>query len=155
MLVDKTNKGSKYKPTSTGFTGYRARNMFYMTTLKGSAEHWIPNPDKNSGLQATIATMVNSARNTQAIVTAQKIGRDQVQFKLTWNFLSVDEWENILKFWDDYFFFIFYYYDPLRSKISGHKCYISDRTYSYENIKSNGEPTAYIDCSATITDTGV
>ena len=50
--------------------------MFTMQALSGGSVIQIPNPDKNSA-KNLIATMVNSARNAQAVVTAQKIGRDQ------------------------------------------------------------------------------
>lgn len=139
------------------FTGSRPRNMFYMTAIGSSTRYYLPNPDYNDGLKSTIATMVNSARNTKAVVTAQKIGRDQIKHELSWNFLSVDEWEPLLGFWDKHFFFNLHYYDPVAGGEISRKCYISDRPYSYYDIRTtNGlaVPTAYINCSASIVDTG-
>ena len=153
--MDKANLNSRYRPNNRGtFSGYRARNMFYMKKLNSDTQYWLPNPDKDGGLKAAIATMVNSARNTKAIVTAQKIGRDQIQYQFTWSFLTISEWESLLRFWDSNFFFKFYFYDPIEGSTKSHKCYISDRNFSYYNIDSSGKPTAYIECSATITDTG-
>ena len=153
--MDNTNNTVKYSPSSNGvFTGHRARNMFYITKLGSSTQYWLPNPDKDDGLKATIATMVNSARNTKAVVTAQKIGRDQIQYQLSWSFLTLEEWEELLRFWNNNFFFVFHYYDPLTGNTASHKCYISDRNYSYHDIRTDGKPTAYTSCSAAITDTG-
>lgn len=153
--MDRTNSNVKYTPGNDRvFSGHRARNMFYITKLSSATQYWLPNPDKDDGLKATIATMVNSARNTKAVVTAQKIGRDQIQYQLSWSFLSVSEWESLLSFWNSNFFFKFHYYDPVTGEVSAHKCYISDREFSYHDITQAGRPTAYISCSATITDTG-
>lgn len=152
--MGKQDKHSSYKIKNKTVSGYRASNMFAITTVKSKDKIWLPNPDKDGGLSNTIATMVNSARNTKAIVTAQKIGRDQQKFALSWSFLSKSEWEQLLKFWDDHFIFKLYYYDPVKNRITNHKFYISDRTYEYFDIDSSGQPIAYINCKASIVDTG-
>ena len=63
-----------------------AHNMFAVKSLSGGATLWLPNPETVSG-KGTIATMVNSGRNASAVVTAQKIGRDQDKTELKWNFM--------------------------------------------------------------------
>lgn len=152
--MDKQNSNSPYKVKVENVSGYRARNMFAMSPRKSTNKSWLPNPDKDGGLSNTIATMVNSARNTQAVVTAQKIGRDQQKFTFSWSFLSKSEWESLLKFWDKHFIFRLYYYDPVEGTIAYHNFYISDRTYEYFDIDSDGYPIAYINCKASIVDTG-
>ena len=113
----------------------------------------LPNPNKDSAA-ATIATLVNSGRNANAVVTAQKIGRDQDKTQLDWTYLDKEEWEKLLRFFDKNFYFIFTYYSP----VAGHKIsrifYVSDRTYRPFDIDANGEPTAYTDCSLSVVDTG-
>ena len=54
----------------------RPSTMFSMQSLNGGTVINIPNPDKASGSNL-IATLVNSGRNANAVVVAQKIGRDQ------------------------------------------------------------------------------
>lgn len=132
----------------------RPNNMFYMKSLYGQNKCKLPNPDHDEGLTGTIATIVNSARNTEAVVTAQKIGRDQNKWALKWNFLTVKEWEDLLSFWDDNFIFYLNYYDSVLGDYKEHRFYISDRTYKFFDIDITGRPTAYIDCSANIIDTG-
>ena len=54
----------------------RASTMFSMQSLSGGSIIWLPNPDKDSA-NNLIATLVNSGRNADAVVTAQKIGREK------------------------------------------------------------------------------
>lgn len=131
----------------------RQRTMFSMQALDGGIIIWLPNPD-NPSAENTISTLVNSGRNANAIVTAQKIGRDQEKTALTWNFLNKEEWEELLRFWDKNFFFNFTYYSRVRGERITRKFYISDRKDKPFDIDFNGLPTAYRDCSANIVDTG-
>lgn len=128
-------------------------NMFAVQALSGGATIWLPNPETTSG-KGTIATMVNSGRNASAVVTAQKIGRDQDKSELTWKWLSKSEWEALLRFWDTNFFFNFTYYSPIAGTKITRKCYISDRKFQPFEIDSSGNPASYKDCSANIIDTG-
>lgn len=132
----------------------RPSNMFYMTSLTSNVRYYLPNPDMDGGLQGLIATLVNSARNTEGIVTAQKIGRDQDKSTLKWNFLTKQEWETLVEFWENNFMFNLTYYSPVKHTFITRKFYVSDRTYSYFNIDSSGSPTAYTDCSVALVDTG-
>ena len=128
-------------------------NMFAVQALSGGATIWLPNPETTSG-KGTIATMVNSGRNASAVVTAQKIGRDQDKSELTWKWLSKSEWESLLQFWDTNFFFNFTYYSPVAGVKITRKCYISDRKFQPFEIDNNGNPISYKNCSANIIDTG-
>ena len=131
----------------------RPSNMFAVSSLSGGGQIWLPNPDQTSG-KGTIATLVNSGRNANAIVTAQKIGRDQDKSELSWNYLDKNTWEKILQFFDENFFFNFTYYSPVAGTKITRKCYVGDRTFRPFDIDSNGDPTAYQECSANIIDTG-
>lgn len=131
----------------------RPATMFSMSSLSGSATINIPNPDTTSG-QGLIATLVNSGRNASAIVTAQKIGRDQDKTELSWNYLEKEEWEKLVRFWDQNFFFSFTYYSPVKGVKITRKFYISDRLYKPFQVDANGIPTAYKECSASMVDTG-
>lgn len=119
----------------------------------GATKIWLPNPETTSG-EGTIATMVNSGRNANAVVTAQKIGRDQDKTTFNWKYVNKDEWEALLGFFDENFFFDFTYYSPVARQKITRKCYISDRTWKPWDIDSNGNPVAYKDCSMSIVDTG-
>lgn len=114
---------------------------------------WLPNPETTSG-EGTIATMVNSGRNASAVVTAQKIGRDQDKTTFEWKFLNKDEWETLVKFFDVNFFFDFTYYSPVAQQKITRKFYVSDRTWKPWDIDADGNPVAYKDCTLSVVDTG-
>lgn len=139
---------------SAPFEGMRAHNMFAMYSLTGDQTPiWLPNPDYDSA-ENLIATLVNSGRNTLAVVTAQKIGRDQEKTSMTWSYLSKKEWEEMLRFWDQNFFFNFTYYSRVEGRRITRKFYINDRKDKPYDIDQWGIPTAYKDCSANVIDTG-
>ena len=131
----------------------RPRTMFSMQALNGGITIWLPNPD-NPSAENLISTLVNSGRNANGIVTAQKIGRDQEKTTLSWNFLNKEEWEELIRFWDENFFFKFTYYSRVKGQRITRIFYIGDRKDKPFDITESGEPTAYRDCSANVVDTG-
>lgn len=133
--------------------GIRPATMFTMRSLSGGTTIQLPNPDTDSA-KNLIATLVNSGRNANAVVVAQKIGRDQEKTELSWNYLEKEEWEELLRFWDKNFFFTFNYYSRVEGRKISRKFYIGDRSDRPKDIDSNGIPTAYLDCVANVVDTG-
>lgn len=133
--------------------GMRPESMFSMQSLSGGEVITLPNPDNDSASNI-IATLVNSGRNASAIVVAQKIGRDQEKTEMKWNYLEKDEWEKMLRFWNENFVFNFTYYSRVEGTKITRKFYIGDRTDHPKDITVNGVPTAYLDCSANVIDTG-
>lgn len=148
------SKCYEFDPTTGLILGSRPSNMFYIQKLSGGNPIWLPNPEKDSA-QGLISTLVDSARSTSGQVIAQKICRDQDKIELSWSLLTVEEWETLLEFWDTNFEFYINYYSPVRHKKIQRIFYIGDRSYKYFDIQSNGLPTAYIECSANVIDTGV
>lgn len=128
-------------------------NMFRMSSLSGGGSLWLPNPDTDSATNL-ISTLVNSGRNASGVVTAQKIGRDQEKTTMTWAFLQKDVWEEMLRFWDQNFFFNFTYYSRVEGSRITRKFYVGDRQDHPYMIDSDGLPIAYVDCSANVIDTG-
>ena len=129
------------------------RTMFSVSDLEGGATIMLPNPSTDSG-RATIATMVNSGRNASAVVTAQKIGRDQDKTELAWPYMNKQDWEELLAFFDENFFFNFTYYSPVAGEKITRKFYVSDRTYQPFAVDNSGIPIAYKDCKLNVVDTG-
>lgn len=131
----------------------RPSTMFSMQSLYGGEIIQIPNPDIDSA-EGLISTLVNSARNAQGVVTAQKIGRDNNKTSMSWNYLEKDEWERMVRFWDKNFFFNFTYYSDVTGTKITRKFYVGDRTRKPYAIDSRGFPAAYKDCSANVVDCG-
>lgn len=131
----------------------RPSTMFSMQALSGGPVIKIPNPDTDSA-EGLIATLVNSGRNANGVITAQKIGRDNDKTSMSWNFLTKDEWERMVRFWDKNFFFNFTYYSDVAGAKITRKFYISDRKRKPFAIDSEGFPIAYKDCSANVVDCG-
>lgn len=128
--------------------------MFSVQALSGGAVLMLPNPDQSSG-KNLIETMVNSGRNANAVVTAQKIGRDQEKTEMAWAFLPKNTWENMLRFWDKNFFFKFTYYSRIAGTKISRKFYIGDRSDNPFAVAEDGfTPVAYVNCVANVIDTG-
>lgn len=132
----------------------RPSTMFTMQALNGGEIIEIPNPDQDSA-KNIIETLVNSGRNADAVVVAQKIGRDQEKTEMSWNYLPKEDWEKMLRFWDTNFFFNFTYYSRVAGTKITRKFYIGDRSDTPYNVDASGIPTAYVDCTANVVDTGV
>lgn len=131
----------------------RPSTMFSMQSLYGGEVINIPNPDQGSA-EGLIATLVNSGRSASGVVTAQKIGRDQDKTSMSWNYLEKEEWEKMVRFWDENFFFYFTYYSDVAGEKITRKFYVSDRKRKPFNVDENGIPLAYVDCSANVVDCG-
>lgn len=131
----------------------RPSSMFSMQALSGGEVLYLPNPDTSSA-KNLISTLVNSGRSSNAVVVAQKIGRDQEKTELSWNYLEKDIWEKLLRFWDKNFFFNFTYYSRISGERITRKFYIGDRSDRPMSIDEHGLPTAYVECTANVIDTG-
>ena len=129
------------------------RTMYTVSAIGGGSSLTLPNPDNTSG-KGTISTLVNSGRNASAVVTAQKIGRDQDKTELSWAFMNKEDWEEIVAFFDRNFFFNFTYYSPVAKRKITRKFYVSDRTFKPFDVDSNGDPIAYKECTLNVVDTG-
>lgn len=131
----------------------RLRNMFSMSSTTGSETVMLPNPDTDSA-KNIVTTIVDAGRNTLGVVTAQKIGRDQEKTELSWSHLEKAEWEEMLRFWENNFFFNFTYYSRVDGTRISRVFYIGDRSDNPLSIDVNGIPTGYINCTANVIDTG-
>lgn len=131
----------------------RPKTMFSISSLDGSETILLPNPDTDSA-KNTVTTLVNAGRSSLGIVTAQKIGRDQEKTELKWNYLERVEWEPLLRFWDNNFYFTFTYYSRVSGARISRVFYVGDRADKPFNVDEFGVPTAYEQCAANLVDTG-
>jgi len=112
----------------------------------------LPPISVSSGGQ-TIATVVNSGRNANAVIVAQKLGRDQSKLELKWNYLTDSEWSAILTLFDNNWAGNVTYYDMQKNKKITRKMYVGDRkARPYE--MAGGNPSSWLECTLNLIDTG-
>lgn len=111
-------------------------------------------PPCKRGVSIVVTTVVNSGRNANGAVVAQKIGRDQYKIDgLEWAWLSADEWEYILTLLKDFFVRVTFT-DPVSNKRRTIRMYCGDRTAEPYFVDDSGKPTHYTNCKVNLIDTG-
>ncbi len=111
-------------------------------------------PPCKRGVSIVVTTVVNSGRNANGAVVAQKIGRDQYKIDgLEWAWLSANEWEYILTLLKDFFVRVTFT-DPVSNKRKTVKMYCGDRTAEPYFVDDSGKPTHYTNCKVNLIDTG-
>ena len=114
-----------------------------------------PYPTPKRGLKLMTATIVNSARNANAVVVGQKIGRDQQKLNnLEWPYLKAEEWSAILKEFDNFYVTVTYP-DMVNNTWTTRKMYPGDRTAEPFHIDPVTQmPLDYINCKVNLIDVG-
>lgn len=114
--------------------------------------HEIPSPKR--GVRPTVTTVVDSARNANGVVIAQRVGRDQYKIdSLEWSWLSAQEWSTILALLQPFFVHITFT-DPVTNAFRTLLMYPGDRTAEPYWVDDNGQPTYYRNCKVNFIDTG-
>lgn len=113
-----------------------------------------PLPSPKRGVTPTVSTLVNSGRNANGVVVAQKIGRDQYKIdNLEFPWLSASEWSRILKILDHFFVHVTFY-DPVTNGRKTVRMYVGNRTAEPYWVDDNGKPLFYRNCKFNLIDTG-
>lgn len=122
---------------------------FEMITINGKQ---FPAPDE--GLEFVTTTIVDSTRNANAKVIAQKIGRDQYKINnLQWYTLDAKTWSELLQVSANFFIDV-RFPDMVNNCFITLEMYVSDRTAAPCDVDSNGMPTRYRSCKFNIIDVG-
>jgi hypothetical protein len=112
-------------------------------------------PYPSTGLVVQRQQFVDSARNAQGQVVAQKINRRLIKFdNLVWKHLTASKWREILveieKFEGE-----LYFWDNLTGSFITRKVYWGDASEEVFKInKVTGEVLEYLNCSVNIIDMG-
>ena len=111
-------------------------------------------PFPTRGVTPTVTTVVDSGRNTNAVVVGQRIGRDQFKIdNLEWAWLTAEQWKRILQLVSG-FFFDLTFWNPVTNSKKTIRAYCGDRTATPYWVDENGKPTHYRDCKVNLIDTG-
>lgn len=127
-----------------------ANNKVSVITVNGKA---LPAPD--IGLKYLREQLVDSARNAEGTVIAQKINRRLVKAdSLKWSYLTVEQWHEILveieKFECNVTF-----YDALTMSFTTRKMYWGNASEEPYEVDEEGRVLTYRNCSCNIIDMGV
>ena len=111
-------------------------------------------PSPKRGVKITVSTIVNSGRDANGTVVAQKINRDQYKVDaLEWVYLSADQWHTILSILDNFFVWVTFN-DPVTNQRRTVKMYCGDRSGEPMWVDGYGTPTHYRNCKVNLIDTG-
>ena len=112
-------------------------------------------PYPKYGLNFIVTTTVNSARNANAEVVGQRVGRDQYKINaLEWPWLSAGDWAYVLQACANFYMTVTFP-DMVNNKMITLKMYPGDRTATPYWVGENGLPTWYTGCKVNIIDCGV
>lgn len=114
-----------------------------------------PYPCPRRGLNLMVATIVNSARNANAVMVGQKIGRDQQKINsLEWAYLTAEQWSSLLKEFSNFYVSVSYP-DMVNNRWTTRKMYPGDRTAQPFHLDPVTQlPLDYINCKVNLIDVG-
>lgn len=114
-----------------------------------------PYPWPHRGLSMMTATIVDSARNANAVVVGQKVGRDQQKLDgLEWVYLTAEQWSALLKEFRNFYVTVTYP-DMVNNTWTERKMYPGDRTAQPFHLDpETGLPLDYLYCKVNLIDCG-
>lgn len=115
--------------------------------------HQYPYPGRD--LTFKVATIVDSARNTNGVVVGQRVGRDNAKIdSLEWKILDAITWSQILQEFENFYVTV-EYPDMVTNNWKSVKMYPGDRSAKVWKIDPNtGLPSEYVECKVNLIDVG-
>ena len=112
-------------------------------------------PCPRRGLEMMVATIVDSARNANAVVVGQVVGREQQKLNnLEWAYLTAEQWSAILKEFSNFYVTVSYP-DMVNNTWTTRKMYPGDRTAEPFHLDPVTQlPIDYINCKGNLIDCG-
>lgn len=113
-------------------------------------------PPPSTGLEIILSDAVNSGRNANAEVIAEKVGKTNLKYNnLRWAWLTKDEWHLICSLFSE-FFVVAKVWSPLENDFVTIKMYPGDRTAQVYWLEPDGvTPKNFRDCKVNIIDCGL
>lgn len=112
-------------------------------------------PCPRRGLNLMTATIVDSARNANAVVVGQVVGREQQKIdNLEWAYLTAEQWSSLLQEFRNFYVMVTYP-DMVNNTWTTRKMYPSDRTAEPFHLDPETQlPIDYINCKVNLIDCG-
>ena len=113
-------------------------------------------PCPSVGLEIILSDAVNSGRNANAEVIAEKVGKTNLKYNnLQWTWLTKDEWHLICSLFDD-FFVVAKVWNPAKNDFENIKMYPGDRSAQVYWLEPDGvTPKNFYQCKVNIIDCGL
>lgn len=113
-------------------------------------------PCPSVGLEIVLSDAVNSGRNANAEVIAEKVGRTNLKYNnLQWTWLTKDEWYLICSLFSE-FFVVAKVWNPAKNGFENIKMYPGDRSAQVYWLEPDGvTPKNFYQCKVNIIDCGL
>lgn len=113
-------------------------------------------PCPSTGLEIILSDAVNSGRNANAEVIAEKVGKTNIKYNnLRWAWLTAEEWHLICSVFSE-FFVMAKVYNPATDTFETIKMYPGDRTAEVYWLEEDGVNIRnFKDCKVNIIDCGL
>lgn len=113
-------------------------------------------PCPSTGLEIVLSDAVNSGRNANAEVIAEKVGKTNIKYNnLRWAWLTRDKWYLITSIFSN-FFVMAKVWNPAKNGFETIKMYPGDRTAEVYWLEEDGiTPKNFKDCKVNIIDCGL
>jgi hypothetical protein len=113
-------------------------------------------PCPSVGLEIILSDAVNSGRNANAEVIAEKVGKTNIKYNnLMWKWLTPDEWHLICNLFSN-FFVTAKVWNPATNGFETIKMYPGDRSAQvYWLDEEHTKPKNFMDCKVNIIDCGL
>ena len=112
-------------------------------------------PCPRRGLNLMTATIVDTARNANAVVVGQVVGREQQKIdNLEWAYLTAEQWSSLLQEFRNFYVMVTYP-DMVNNTWTTRKMYPGDRTAEPFHLDPETLlPIDYINCKVNLIDCG-
>lgn len=113
-------------------------------------------PCPSTGLEIILSDAVNSGRNANAEVIAEKVGKTNVKYNnLRWAWLTAEQWHQICAVFSE-FFVVAKVWNPAKGGFESIKMYPGDRSATVYWTEEDGvTPKNFTECKVNIIDCGI
>lgn len=100
---------------------------------------------------ATTSTIVDSARNVGGYVVGSVIRNDVAKVELSWKYLTVQQWANILSLFSNSFYNDVRFFNQVTGSYTTRTMYVSDKTAGmWRRDPATGEVMGWTNCSLSL-----
>lgn len=107
-----------------------------------------------STYDALSSDIVDSGRNIEGYIVSDVIRYDVAKVEMSWRYLTVKEWSDILKLFNPKYGGSFInpvtYFDQCSGTMQTRSMYISDRNAGLVNLDKDNNPRGWSDCSLSL-----